>query len=171
MDLPLATPANRLGGLDSVHQEHEALAAVLAKLAAMPVQVGTQARAEVVTLPDRPTARGIRDRLGELATVVGLGEEVTMADLVDDLGDRGVRALLVEGGRTMITQFLASDLVDELQLAIAPFFVGDPRAPRLIGDGTFPWTPERHAVLAESRQVGDMVLLRYALSERCVTRS
>jgi len=51
------------------------------------------------------------------------------------------------------------------------FFVGDPRAPRLIGDGTFPWTPERHAVLAESRQVGDMVLLRYALSERCVTRS
>ena len=71
----------------------------------------------------------------------------------------------------MITQFLASDLVDELQLAIAPFFVGDPRAPRLIGDGTFPWTPERHAVLAESRQVGDMALLRYALSERCVTES
>lgn len=119
----------------------------------------------------RSAAPGIRDRLGGLATVVGLGEEITMADLVDDLGDRGVRTLLVEGGRTMITQFLASDLVDELQLAIAPFFVGDPRAPRLIGDGTFPWTPERHAVLAESRQVGDMALLRYALSERCVTES
>ena len=119
----------------------------------------------------RSAARGIRDRLGGLATVVGLGEEITMADLVDDLGGRGVRTLLVEGGRTMITQFLASDLVDELQLAIAPFFVGDPRAPRLIGDGTFPWTPERHAVLAESRQVGDMALLRYALSERCVTES
>jgi len=40
-----------------------------------------------------------------------------------------------------------------------------------MGDGTFPWTPERHAVLAECRQVGDMVLLRYALSERCVARS
>ncbi|MGW4930278.1 RibD family protein [Agromyces sp. NPDC004153] len=119
----------------------------------------------------RSAARGIRDRLGGFATVVGLGEEITMADLVDDLGGRGVRTLLVEGGRTMITQFLASDLVDELQLAIAPFFVGDPRAPRLIGDGTFPWTPERHAVLAESRQVGDMALLRYALSERCVTES
>ena len=119
----------------------------------------------------RSAARGIRERLGGLATVVGLGDEVRMADVVDDLGDRGVRRLLVEGGRTMITQFLASDLVDELQLAIAPFFVGDPRAPRLIGDGRFPWTPERHAVLAESRQVGDMALLRYALSERCVTRS
>jgi 5-amino-6-(5-phosphoribosylamino)uracil reductase len=38
----------------------------------------------------------------------------------------------------------------------------------LIGDGTFPWNPDRHAPLAEIRQVGDMVLLRYALSERCV---
>jgi 5-amino-6-(5-phosphoribosylamino)uracil reductase len=113
--------------------------------------------------------RRIRNRLGELATVVALGNEVTVADLVSELNDRGVGTLLVEGGGTVLTQFLASDLVDELQLAIAPFFVGDQRAPRLIGDGDFPWTPERHARLAESRQVGDMVLLRYALSDRCVT--
>ncbi|MFF1877911.1 RibD family protein [Leifsonia sp. NPDC058230] len=111
----------------------------------------------------------IRDRLGERATVVGLGREVTVADLVDDLGERGARNLLVEGGGTVLTQFLASDLVDELQLAIAPFFVGDRRAPRLIGDGDFPWTAGRHAPLAESRHIGDMVLLRYALSERCPT--
>jgi 5-amino-6-(5-phosphoribosylamino)uracil reductase len=117
----------------------------------------------------RPAVRDIRDRLGDCATVVGLGEEVTMADLVSELNDRGVRTLLVEGGGTMITQFLASDLVDELQLAIAPFFVGDRRAPRMIGDGAFPWNPDRHAPLAECRQVGDMVLLRYALSERCAT--
>ncbi len=110
----------------------------------------------------------IRNRLGDLATVVGLGDEVTVPDLVGELGDRGVGTLLVEGGGAVLTQFLAADLVDELQLAIAPFFVGDRRAPRLIGDGDFPWTPDRHASLAESRQVGDMVLLRYALSERCV---
>jgi 5-amino-6-(5-phosphoribosylamino)uracil reductase len=117
----------------------------------------------------RSESRRIRSRLGDLATVVGLGDEVTVADLVSELNDRGVRTLLVEGGGTMLTQFLAADLVDELQLAIAPFFVGDRRAPRLIGDGDFPWTPERHARLAESRQVGDMVLLRYALSDRCTT--
>jgi 5-amino-6-(5-phosphoribosylamino)uracil reductase len=115
--------------------------------------------------------RGIRDRLGDLATVVGLGEEVAVADLVGELNDRGVRTLLVEGGGTVFTQFLAADLVDELQLAIAPFFVGDRRAPRLVGDGTFPWNPHRHAPLAEIRQVGDMVLLRYALSERGLARS
>ncbi|MFE5671361.1 RibD family protein [Agromyces sp. NPDC056523] len=115
----------------------------------------------------RSTSDELRNRLGEHATVVPLGDEVTVAALVGDLHDRGVRSLLVEGGGTTITQFLASDLADELQLAIAPFFVGDRHAPRLIGDGTFPWNADRRAPLAESRRVGDMVLLRYALSERC----
>ena len=73
----------------------------------------------------RSAVRGIRDRLGDRATVVGLGDEVSVADLVSELNDRGVRTLLVEGGGTVFTQFLAADLVDELQLAIAPFFVGD----------------------------------------------
>lgn len=127
----------------------------------------TSGHTEKLVYCPRSAFRGIRDRLGDLATVVELGEEVTVPDLVSDLNDRGVGTLLVEGGGTMLTQFLASDLVDELQLAIAPFFVGDRRAPRLVGDGTFPWNPDRHALLAESRQVGDMVLLRYALSERC----
>ena len=115
----------------------------------------------------RSVVQGIRDRLGDRATVVGLGDEVSVADLVSELNDRGVRTLLVEGGGTVFTQFLAADLADELQLAIAPFFVGDRRAPRLIGDGTFPWNSDRRAPLVESRRVGDMVLLRYALSERC----
>lgn len=128
----------------------------------------TSGHTEKLVYCPRSMVRGIRDRLGDRATVVGLGEEVSVADLLSDLNDRGVRTLLVEGGGTVITQFLASDLVDELQLAIAPFFIGDRRAPRLLGDGRFPWNPDRHAPLAESRQVGDMVLLRYALSERCV---
>jgi 5-amino-6-(5-phosphoribosylamino)uracil reductase len=129
----------------------------------------TSGHTEKLVYCPRSAVRGIRDRLGDLATVVGLGEVVRGAYLLRELHDGGVRTLLVEGGGTVFTQFLASDLVDELQLAIAPFFVGDRRAPRLIGDGTFPWNPDRHAPLAESRQVGDMVLLRYALSERCAT--
>ena len=52
---------------------------------------------------------------------------------------------------------------------VAPFFVGDRRAPRFVGEGRFPWHPGRRARLAEARQIGDVVLLRYALSERCPT--
>jgi 5-amino-6-(5-phosphoribosylamino)uracil reductase len=113
--------------------------------------------------------RRLESRLGSAATVVGLGERVTMADMLDDLGDRGIRRLMVEGGGKLLTQFLEADLVDELQLVIAPFFVGEERAPRVVGPGSFPWTAARRAVLSDTQQIGDVVLLRYALSDRVGT--
>jgi 5-amino-6-(5-phosphoribosylamino)uracil reductase len=89
-----------------------------------------------------------------------------MRRLTEDLGERGVQRLMVEGGGNVHTQFLTDDLVDELQLVVAPFFVGDSRATRFVSDGRFPWNPDRRARLAEVRQIGDVVLLRYALSPR-----
>ncbi|MGN8025861.1 RibD family protein [Microbacterium sp. 22242] len=113
-------------------------------------------------------AAALRRRLGDRATVVGLGECVTMAAVLDDLGEqRGVRRLMVEGGGRVLTQFLEAGLVDELQLVVAPFFVGESAAPRMVGTGHFPWTASRRARLAGTEQIGDVVLLRYALSDRC----
>ena len=111
-------------------------------------------------------APALADRLGALSEVVDAGEPVTMGELVHDLHTRGVGRLMVEGGAAVHTQFLADDLVDELQLVVAPFFVGDSGARRFVGDGRFPWHPARRARLAETRQLGDVVLLRYALSDR-----
>ncbi len=113
-----------------------------------------------------PAVEGLRDRLGEVATVVDGGEPVAMDRISEDLYARGVRRLMVEGGGTVHTQFLTADLVDELHLVVAPFFVGDSRARRFVGDGRFPWNSRRRATLAEVRQIGDVVLLRYALSDR-----
>ena len=73
---------------------------------------------------------------------------------------------MVEGGSTINTAFLTEDLVDELQLVVAPFFVGDPLARRFVEAGEFPWSAQRRARLAEVRPIGDVVLLRYALSTR-----
>ena len=106
------------------------------------------------------------DRLGPASEVVDAGDPVRMADLAGDLHQRGVHRLMVEGGGTVHTQFLAADLVDELQLVVAPFFVGESGARRFVGEGRFPWHPGRRAALAETRQLGDVVLLRYALSDR-----
>ncbi|MDG4781789.1 dihydrofolate reductase family protein [Micromonospora sp. WMMD961] len=108
-----------------------------------------------------------RERLGPLATVVDAGEPVDPGWVLTDLAVRGVRRLMVEGGGTVHAQFLAAGLADELHLVVAPFFVGDGRAPRFVGEGRFPWHPGRRARLAEARQIGDVVLLRYALSDRC----
>ena len=105
-------------------------------------------------------------RLGRVATVVDGGQPVDLHRLTQDLYTRGVGRLMVEGGGTMHTQFLAAGIADELHLVVAPFFVGDSRARRFVGDGQFPWNPDRPATLAEARQIGDVVLLRYALSAR-----
>ncbi len=107
-----------------------------------------------------------REKLGKVATVVDAGDPIDLLRVTADLAARGVRRLMVEGGGSMHTQFLTAGLVDELQLVIAPFFVGDSRAPRFVGDGAFPWGPDNRAALADVRQIGDVVLLRYALSDR-----
>jgi 5-amino-6-(5-phosphoribosylamino)uracil reductase len=106
------------------------------------------------------------ERLGRVATVVDGGQPVDLHLMTKDLYARGVGRLMVEGGGSMHTQFLTEDLADELHLVVAPFFVGDSRARRFVSDGRFPWNPQRRATLAEVRQIGDVVLLRYALSPR-----
>ena len=111
-------------------------------------------------------AAGLRRRLGDRATVVDCWPAVDLRGLAEDLSARGVNRLMVEGGGDLNTQLLTADLVDELQLVIAPFFVGDLLAPRFVGGGRFPWSAHRRARLAEVRPIGDVVLLRYALSDR-----
>jgi riboflavin-specific deaminase-like protein len=113
-----------------------------------------------------PGVDDARSRLGDVATVVDGGQRVAMRNLSEDLGARGVQRLMVEGGGNVHTQFLSENLVDELQLVVAPFFVGDSRATRFVSDARFPWNAGRRATLADVRQIGDVVLLRYALSAR-----
>jgi 5-amino-6-(5-phosphoribosylamino)uracil reductase len=109
----------------------------------------------------RPVLPRLRDQLGSLADVVDAGNPPQLTEILADLGGRGVQRLLVEGGARLGAQFLAGGLVDELQLAIAPFFVGDPAAPRFAGPGHYPASSAHPLHLAEARPVGEMVLLRY----------
>ncbi|HEX3531335.1 MAG TPA: dihydrofolate reductase family protein [Thermoanaerobaculia bacterium] len=107
-----------------------------------------------------------RKRVSSMATVVDGADPVDLLRVLNDLASRGIGRLMVEGGGTVHTQFLTNGLADELHLVIAPFFVGDSRAPRFVHDGAFPWNRDHRARLAEVTPIGDVVLLRYALSER-----
>ena len=106
------------------------------------------------------------EQLSPVATVIDGGRPVELRRVSEDLHTRGVRRLMVEGGGEVHTQFLTEGLADELQLVVAPIFVGHPEATRFVGAGRFPFSGKRRARLVESRPIGDVVLLRYALSDR-----
>src|SRR5258705_13959617 len=122
--------------------------------------------AEKIVYCASPSVADARNRLGPVATVVGAGDNVEMRRLITDLAVRGVDRLMVEGGATVHTQFLTEDIVDELHLTVAPVFVGDSESPRFVHDGAFPWNPAHRAELVYVQKLGDVVLLRYALSSR-----
>ncbi|MGA4983327.1 dihydrofolate reductase family protein [Streptomyces cellulosae] len=97
--------------------------------------------------------------LGITADVVPLGDALDWRRLLEHLHDvRGVRRLMVEGGGRIHTQLMTEGLADELQLVLAPLFVGDPDAPRLFGPGVYQGGRLR---LLETRPIGDVVLMRY----------
>jgi 5-amino-6-(5-phosphoribosylamino)uracil reductase len=95
--------------------------------------------------------------------VIAAGDPLSLDTVLADLAARGVARLLVEGGGTVLAQFLAQGLADELHLVIAPVFVGDPDAPRIAGaaGATGAAGPGGRLHLAEARPIGDVVLLRY----------
>ncbi len=73
-----------------------------------------RAGAEVVRLP--PDSQG----------------RVALPPLLEDLGKRGVRHLLVEGGAKVHASFLKENLADKLMAFVAPMIIGDEGAPGAI---------------------------------------
>jgi 5-amino-6-(5-phosphoribosylamino)uracil reductase len=108
-----------------------------------------------------PALARARARLGDSAVLIEAGDPLSVDFMLSDLAERGVLRLMVEGGARLLGAFLAAGLADELQLAVAPFFVAvpDPKtAPRLDLPG-----PAGPMTLAEIRRVGEVALLRYLL--------
>ncbi|MBC3192967.1 dihydrofolate reductase family protein [Pseudonocardia sp. C8] len=129
--------------------------------------VFTPGAGPVVVYTAGSAAARLQQQLGDAAEVVDpcpvTGGRPGPADVLADLARRGVTRVLVEGGGTVHTAFLTAGLVDELHVVVAPFFVGDSRAPRFVRDGGFPQRPDHRMVLVEARPMGDLVLLRYRM--------
>ncbi|MEV6056065.1 dihydrofolate reductase family protein [Streptomyces sp. NPDC052107] len=114
--------------------------------------------AKLVYTTDQGAEQAAR-RVGNAADIVPLGPGLDWRALLTHLHDvRGVGRLMVEGGGTVHTQLLQLGLADELQLVLAPLFVGDPAAPRLFGPGNYQAGRLR---LTETRRIEDVVLMRY----------
>lgn len=108
-----------------------------------------------------PALAAARARLGEgSAVLIDAGDPLSLDLMLSDLAERGVLRLMAEGGATLLGALLAAGLADELDLAIAPFFVADPDAPRLNLPSA---SPDGAMTLAEVSRVGEVALVRYLL--------
>ena len=82
-----------------------------------------------------------------------------LEDELQALASEGVQSLLLEGGPTLATAFLAAGLVDKLMLFVAPVVAGE--GPRFVGD--LPEALQLSGMTA--RRVGEDVLLEGYLRE------
>jgi 5-amino-6-(5-phosphoribosylamino)uracil reductase len=84
------------------------------------------------------------------------------------LGAQGHRRVLVEGGPTLVADFLAAGLIDEIFVTIAPKIFGNARnAARTMVEGyLFPPEAVPALRLTSARKAGDEVYLRYRASAR-----
>jgi 5-amino-6-(5-phosphoribosylamino)uracil reductase len=109
-----------------------------------------------------PTARFFT---GPGTPVVYAGPELSLAAVLQNLhSERKVESLLIEGGAHLLRDALAANLADELRLAIAPFFVADPSAPRFPLPAPYPHTPANPMTLLSLRQVGTVAVHHYRLT-------
>jgi 5-amino-6-(5-phosphoribosylamino)uracil reductase len=86
--------------------------------------------------------------------------ELDLTWVLADLASRGIGRLMVEGGSAVLARFVSAGLADELSLAVAPVFVADAAAPRLLAGPV----PAGRMRLAGMDQVGDMAVLTYRLA-------
>lgn len=97
----------------------------------------------------------VSKELSEVATVISR-PELTATIILNQLRKIGVGTLLVEGGSAILSMFLKEKSWDEFRLGIAPIFVGDERAPRLVLDGEYP-----PMTLVRTEQLGQTSVLHF----------
>lgn len=88
-------------------------------------------------------------------------DEPSPAAIADELSKLGLRRVLIEGGSSILTQFVADNVADELRVAVAPFFVGDERSPRAFGPAAYRHRPGNRMRLVSATALGDMAVLTY----------
>jgi riboflavin biosynthesis pyrimidine reductase len=77
-----------------------------------------------------------------------------------------VRKLACEGGPTLFRALLERDLIDQLNLTIAPYLFGGGKAPTLTGLSKEFLPASMHCSLIDMRTVGDECFLTYRIKHQ-----
>lgn len=111
------------------------------------------------------SAQALRRCGAEVVPLPATEGEILIVDLLHDLAARGVQNLLVEGGADTHGRFLDADLVDRVQILIAPKLVGGRSAPGPVGgEGISRMELARDIRRCHRRELGSDTVLEGAIS-------
>jgi 2,5-diamino-6-(ribosylamino)-4(3H)-pyrimidinone 5'-phosphate reductase len=123
--LSARVPADLVGRRVAAGLSPQPLGAIVTRSGNLPLEHPYyQSSTVIYVLSDRPV--GVQGPQVAVVRAAGLGE------VVDDLGRRGARRVLCEGGPTLNAGLLGLNLVDELFLTIAPKLAGGVRPLTLV---------------------------------------
>jgi riboflavin biosynthesis pyrimidine reductase len=92
---------------------------------------------------------------------------VDLAAMLETLrSEYKVRRLACEGGPTLFRALLERDLIDQLNLTIAPYMFGGAKAPTLTGLSNKFLPASVHCSLTAMRTVGDECFLTYRIKHQ-----
>jgi len=104
--------------------------------------------------------QAVRERLEHFAEVVVVNN-LRPIDIISALHSKGIRRLFIEGGTSVLTAFISSGTFHSLRVAVAPFFVGDEKAPRFVTNAQFIHDKNNRLQLAQCRRLGDMTVMDF----------
>ena len=132
--------------------------------------VQTAGETPVIVVCSRAASRGHVEQLEaagvEILTVSGENESARVNAALDELGQRDIQSLLVEGGPHLAGAFLDAGEVDELRVFIAPVIAGGRQAkPAVEGEGAETIAAAVHPLATEVERIEDDVLVTARLRE------
>lgn len=94
-----------------------------------------------------------------ICRVPSINGHVDLAAVLDDLSERGINLLFVEGGGGLIGALFDASLVDEVVIFIAPVIVGGDGPPPVAGTGVATMPEARQLRDTRTRTAGDNIML------------
>ncbi|MEO0537536.1 MAG: RibD family protein [Cyanobacteria bacterium P01_A01_bin.123] len=113
----------------------------------------------LITTPDGAIAWG--DRPGFDHLLIARQGTMDWPKMVESLADLDIRRLALLGGGTLVAQWLAADLVDELQLTICPLLLGGATSPTPVDGAGWLSAQAPRLQLLSTRAIADEVFLHY----------
>lgn len=104
--------------------------------------------------------QAVHERLGYVAEILPVSN-LRPLDIIAALQSKGIRRLFIEGGTSVLTAFISAGVFHSLRVAVAPFFVGDEKAPRFVGEAKFIHDKDNRLQLIRCRCLGDVTVIDF----------